>query len=194
MNHHPQQSTLNLSKHMATKNQLLDMTPVGMRFTVLQASADTDGKSLDLHWELLPGCNMKDPLVHTHPDAIETYEVLEGEMEFFVKDKWITAKKGDKLAVPKGVTHAFRNPTDKTVTVYNTHQPALKMENYFEDVCKVLDKLTDNRKNGFKMNLKTMLYMSVLMNNYRAEIIAKNPPDLAIKVLGFVSKLLKLNY
>jgi hypothetical protein len=36
--------------------------------------------------------------------------------------------------------------------------------------------------------------MSVLMNNYRAEIIAKNPPDAAIKVLGFVAKLLKLNY
>lgn len=179
---------------MAIKNQILDMTPIGMRFTVLQTSADTKGKSLDLHWELLPGCNMKDPLVHTHPDAIETYEVLEGEMEFFVKDKWIPAKKGDQLTVPKGVTHAFRNPTDKVVTVFNTHQPALKMENYFEDVCKVLDKITDNRKNGFKMNLKTMLYMSVLMNNYRAEIIAKNPPDAAIKGLGFVAKLLRLNY
>ncbi len=61
------------------------MTPVGMRFTVLQAGADTGGKSLDLHWELLPKCNMKDPLVHIHPHAIETYEVLEGEMEFFIK-------------------------------------------------------------------------------------------------------------
>ena len=27
----------------------------------------------------------------------------------------------------------------------------------------------------FRMNFKTMLYMSVLMNNYRAEIIAKKP-------------------
>ncbi len=179
---------------MATKDQILDMTPVGMKFTVLQASADTGGKSLDLHWDLLPKCNMKDPLVHTHPHAIETYEVLEGEMEFFIKDKWLLAKKGDKLTVSKGVTHAFRNPTDKIVTVYNTHQPALKMENYFEDVCKVLDKLTNNRTKGFKMNLKTMLYMSVLMNNYRSEIIAKSPPDAAIKVLGFVGKLIGINY
>ncbi len=179
---------------MAIKNQILDMTPLGMKFTVLRASADTGGKSLNLHWELLPGCNMKDPLVHTHPHAIETYEVLEGEMEFFLKDKWVTAKKGDKLSVPEGVTHAFRNPTNKIVTVYNTHQPALKMENYFEDVCKVLDVVTNNRKDDFKMNLNTMLHMGVLMNNYREEIIAKNPPDIAIKVLGFVAKLLKLNY
>lgn len=179
---------------MAIKNQVLDMTPVGMKFTVLQAGADTGGRSLDLHWELLPGCNLKDPLVHTHPHAIETYEVLEGEMEFFVKDKWLTARAGDKLTVPRGVTHAFRNPTEKVVRVFNTHQPALRMENYFEDVCKVLDKLTDNRTKDFKMNLKTMLYMSTLMNHYRHEIIAKSPPDAAIKVLGIFGKLLGIHY
>lgn len=170
------------------------MTPVGMKFTVLQAAADTGGKSLDLHWELLPNCNMKDPLVHAHPHAIETYEVLEGEMEFFIKDKWVVARKGDKLAVPKGVTHCFRNPSESVVTVYNTHQPALRMENYFEDVCKVLDKLTDNRTKDFKMDLKTMLYMSALMNNYRSEIIAKSPPDIAIKALGFIGKLIGIKY
>lgn len=180
--------------NMATKNQLLDMSPLGMKFTVLQTAADTAGKSLDLHWDLLPGCNMKDPLVHIHPHAIETYEILEGKMEFFVKDKWIKAGKGDKLTVPIGVTHAFRNPTDELVRVYNTHQPAFRMENYFEDVCKVLDKITDNRTKNFRMNLKTMLYMSVLMNNYRNEIIAKDPPDAAIRVLGVVSKLLGLRY
>jgi mannose-6-phosphate isomerase-like protein (cupin superfamily) len=179
---------------MAIKNQILDMTPVGMKFTVLQASTDTQGKSLDLHWELLPGCNMKDPLIHTHPNAIETYEILEGEMEFFVKDKWISAKKGNKLTVPKGIKHAFRNPAQHIVTVFNTHQPALKMENYFEDVCKVLDKLTDNRQKDFKMNLKAMLYMGVLMNHYRNDIIAKNPPDAAIKILGYIGKLLRLDY
>jgi mannose-6-phosphate isomerase-like protein (cupin superfamily) len=179
---------------MAIKNQILDMTPVGMKFTILQTSLDTNGKSLDLHWELLPGCNMKDPLVHTHPNAIETYEILDGEMEIFIKDKWMTAKKGDRLTVPVGITHAFRNPTQGIVTVFNTHQPALKMENYFEDVCKVLDKLTDNRKKDFKMNLKAMLYMGVLMNNYRNDIIAKNPPDAAIKVLAYIGNLLKLNY
>lgn len=179
---------------MATKNQILDMTPLGMRFTVLETGSDTGGKSLNLHWELLPGCNMKDALVHTHPHAIETYEVLEGEMEFFIKDKWISASKGDKLSVPEGITHCFRNPGDKTVTVYNTHQPALHMENYFEDVCKILDKLTDNRQKDFKMNLRAKLYMSVLMNNYRGDIIARQPPDAAIKILGVVAGLLNITY
>ena len=179
---------------MAIKNQVLDMTPLGMKFTVLQTSADTNAQSLNLHWELLPGCNMKDPLIHTHPNAIETYEILEGEMEFFINDKWLAAKKGDQLSVPKGTRHAFRNPSGKIVTVFNTHQPALKMENYFEDVCKVLDKLTASRTLDFKMNFKAMLYMGVLMNNYRNDIIAKSPPDIAIKILGSVGKLAGLKY
>ena len=179
---------------MATKKQILDMTAMGMKFTVLKTSLDTEGKSLDLKWELLPGCNMSDPLFHIHPEAIETYEILDGEMEFFVKDKWVNAKKGDKLVVQKGITHAFRNPTKNIVTVYNTHQPALRMENYFEDVCKILAKLTDNKKKKFKMNFKSMLYMGNLMQKYRKEIIAKNPPDFAIKILGFISNLLKIKY
>lgn len=179
---------------MAHKNQILDMSPMGMEFTVLQAGADTGGKSLDLRWRLLPGCNMKSPLVHKHPHAIETYEILEGEMELFVQDKWVPARKGDKLAVPEGVTHAFRNPTAEPVIVYNTHQPALHMENYFEDVCRVLDKVTDNRTKEFNMNFKSMLYMGVLMNNYRNEIIAVNPPDAVVKLLGVIGKLMELNY
>ena len=68
------------------------------------------------------------------------------------------------------------------------------MENYFEDVCKVLDKVTDNRTKGFEMNLKSMLHMSVLMNNYRNEIIAVNPPDAAIKLLDVIGKFIGLNY
>ena len=179
---------------MATKNQILDMTAMGMKFTVLKTSLDTEGKSLDLKWELLPGCNMSDPLFHIHPEAIETYEILDGEMEFFVKDKWINAKKGDKLIVQKGITHAFRNPTKDIVTVYNTHEPALRMEYYFEDVCKILTKLTDNKKKNFKMNFRSMLYMGNLMQKYRSEIIAKRPPDFAVKILGFISNLLKIHY
>ena len=44
------------------------------------------------------------------------------------------------------------------------------------------------------MNLKSMLYMGVLMGNYRNEIIAKNPPDAAIKVLGGIARLLGIKY
>ncbi len=174
---------------MATKHQVLDMTPIGMRFTVLKTSADTEGKSLDLEWEILPGCNMKDPLIHIHPNAIETYEMLEGEMDFFVKDKWTTLKKGEKLAVEKGVYHSFRNPTNEIAKVFNTHQPALKMENYFEGICKAVSEITNNGEKELKMDMKSKMYMSVLVNQYRNEIVMKTPPAFIIKMMAFIGRL-----
>lgn len=179
---------------MADPNQFLDMTPLGMQFTVLKTAADTQGKSLDLHWDLLPGCNMKDPLLHIHPHAMETYDILDGEMEFYVKDKWIKATKGDHLEVPAGVTHSFRNPGNSIVKVFNTHQPAFRMEQYFEDVVKVVDKITRNRSIPLRMNLRAKLYLGVLMNRYRHEIIAKRPPDLAVRVLGGIGKMAGMDY
>jgi mannose-6-phosphate isomerase-like protein (cupin superfamily) len=179
---------------MATKHQVLDMTPVGMRFTVLNSSTDTNGKSLDLEWEILPGCNMKDSLIHVHPNAIETYEMLEGELEFFVKDKWMTLKKGEKLAVEKGVYHSFRNPTNGIAKVFNTHQPALKMEDYFEGICKAVNKATDNGKRDLKMDMKSKIYMSVLVNKYRNEIVMKTPPVFVIKAMDFIGRLTGIRF
>ncbi len=91
---------------------------------------------------------MEEPLYHVHPEAIETYHILEGEMEFYVEDKWIRADKGDKLVVEKGMKHAFRNPSDNVVKVYNTHEPAFDMETYFEDVCQVIDHARNSQTNA----------------------------------------------
>jgi mannose-6-phosphate isomerase-like protein (cupin superfamily) len=180
---------------MAVKDQILDMSPLGMVFTVVKSKEDTGGKSLDLAWELLPQCNMVDPLYQIHPEAIETYHILEGEMEFYIKDKWISAKKGDKLKVDIGVKHAFRNPTDQIVKVYNTHEPAFDMEDYFEDVCKVVTLAKNRKTNKVSMkNLKTLLLFGALMQNYRKEIIAIDPPDFLVRILGLIAKIVGINY
>jgi len=180
---------------MAHKDQILDMSPIGMIFTVIKSKTDTDGKSLDLHWKLLQKCNMVDPLYHVHPEAIETYHVLKGEMEFYVADKWIKAVAGDKLTVEKGVKHCFRNPSDGIVEVYNTHEPAFDMEDYFEDVCKVIDHASNQRTKAVSMkDPKTLLLFGVLMNNYRKEIIAVNPPDFLVRSLGSIAKCFGIDY
>ena len=180
---------------MAVKDQIIDMSPLGMIFKVVKSKEDTGGKSLDLEWELLPQCNMKDPLYHIHPEAIETYHILEGEMEFFIKDKWVRAKTGDKLKVDIGIKHAFRNPTEGIVKVYNTHEPALDMEDYFEDVSKVAALAKNPKSNKVSMkNVKTLLLFGKLMSNYRREIIAVNPPDFLVKALGAIANVLGTNY
>ncbi|MGN6532082.1 MAG: hypothetical protein ACTHK0_10040 [Ginsengibacter sp.] len=99
-----------------------------------------------------------------------------------------TLKKGEKLAVKKGVYHSFRNPTDQVAKVFNTHQPALKMENYFEVACRAVNKVTGDGQKEFKMNLKSKMYMSVLVNQY-SNIVMKTPPAFIIKSMAFIGRL-----
>jgi hypothetical protein len=68
------------------------------------------------------------------------------------------------------------------------------MEEYFEDVVKVLDKVTNNRTKGFSMNFNAKIYLGVLMSKYRNDIIAINPPDFAVRILGFIGKLIGIKY
>lgn len=175
--------------------KIIDISPMGPIMKVIRTAADTNGASLDLEWEVPAGLNMElEPFFHTHPQAVETYEILEGEMEFFVKDKWFTAKKGDKLSVPKGVTHMFRNPTGQVAKVYNTHQPALRMQEFFEDGEKFLVNMTNNRTKAFKLDLRAKLHMSVVLLKYRNEIIGVKPPDIALRILGAIGKLMGIRY
>ena len=69
------------------------------------------------------------------------------------------------------------------------------MENYFEDVCKVIDRASNNRTKAVSMkNLKTLLLFGVLMNNYRKEIIAVDPPDLLVRNIGRIARFLGIHY
>lgn len=180
---------------MKIENKIIDINPMGPIMKVIRTASDTNGASLDLEWEVPPRLNMElEPFFHTHPNAIETYEILEGEMEFFLNNKWLTAKKGDKLSVPKGITHMFRNPTNQVAKVYNTHQPALRMQEFFEDGEKFLIRMTNNRTKEFKLDLKAKLHMSVVMYKYRNEIIGVKPPDIALRILGVIGKLMGIKY
>jgi hypothetical protein len=69
------------------------------------------------------------------------------------------------------------------------------MEDYFEDVCKVIDHATNNRTKAISMkSLKTMLLLGSLMNNYRKEIIAVKPPDLLVRVMGLFALVTGVDY
>lgn len=69
------------------------------------------------------------------------------------------------------------------------------MEEYFEDVCKVVAIVKNKNTNTVNMkNLKTLLFFGALMRNYRKEIIAVDPPDFLVRILGTISRLLGIDY
>lgn len=169
---------------MLQNNQILDLSPIGATFIVRKTARETNGTSFDMEWELQP--NTLGAPVHVHPEAIETYTIMEGEMAVYLKDKWITASKGEKIVVPKGVPHTYKNVTDQVVKLYNTHEPAMRFENFFEGLGKVCDSgFIKNRK----MDINAIIAMSVLWTKYPHEIKSVKPPYFVMKIMSAIGKL-----
>ena len=162
---------------------------IGMVITIIKDSSQTNGKSFDMKWEVFSG--PESPPVHIHPHAVETYEILDGEMEFFIKGKWIKAVKGEKLRVEKGQPHTFRNNSGSSAFVYNTHQPAMNFEGFFRG-------LHDFSQSGLikddKMSLKAVLGIATLYTRYSDEIVSVKPPAFVFKIFSFLGKLFGIDY
>jgi quercetin dioxygenase-like cupin family protein len=60
---------------------------------------------------------------HQHDDHLDSFYVLEGEVEFVVDGDVVRAGPGTFVAAPPGTTHGFRNPGSGRVRVLNMHAP-----------------------------------------------------------------------
>ena len=59
---------------------------------------------------------------HTHDDHVDSFYVLEGEVEFTVGDDIVRAGPGTVLSAPPGARHGFRS-AGGTARVLNIHAP-----------------------------------------------------------------------
>ncbi len=170
---------------MLKSGDILDLGPLGMKMSIKKVAAETNGKSFEMELELSPQTG-RTP-IHIHPQAIETYEVLQGKFDVYVNGKWKTLSVGGKAAVEKGVPHTFRNTSNETTRVYNTHQPAMRYDQYFESLYKLINSgvIKSNR-----MTFKAILYMAVRLTSYKDEIQYVRPPYAIVQVFGFIGRLL----
>ncbi|MFZ5903160.1 MAG: cupin domain-containing protein [Chloroflexota bacterium] len=165
---------------MLKVGDVLDMGPFQIKLTVKELTEAVLGVELEL------GPRSGGTPIHIHPHALETYEVLEGRFEAYVDGVWRTYQAGEEFEVPRGVPHTFRNSSGAKARIYHTHQPALKMAQYFEGLHKIAH--SGVTKNG-EVTFKAIMYLSLLMMSFKDEIIPINPPAPVANVLGFFGKL-----
>ncbi len=115
---------------MAFSGQILDNPVSGERFTFVKTAADTDGELLVVDLELSPDGHV--PGAHVHPLQEERFEVVEGTMKFRKGFRTVTARAGDKVVVPRGTVHRFKNAGRSPAQVRVEVRPALRMEELFE--------------------------------------------------------------
>jgi mannose-6-phosphate isomerase-like protein (cupin superfamily) len=170
---------------MLKAGDLLDLGPLGAKFLITKTAVDTAGQSFEMEWELAPRTGGTP--VHIHPHAAETYKVIEGQLDIYVDGKWDTLSAGEERTVPERVAHTFRNASDEIARVYNTHGPALRFDEYFEGLHRMVARGIVSQRG---MTPKALLHLALLMTSYPNEIISVKPPDLLMRLLGRLGRSL----
>ena len=172
----------------------LDLSPIGAIFHVIRTTDDTNGRALEMEWELAPRASGTP--VHVHPHATESYDVLEGKLEVLIDGSWRTLSRGESASVPPGVPHTFRNPDTSVSRVRNVHSPAMRFGEYFGTIHRIV---ASGSVAHDRMTPKAMLYLAAVMMRFKREIISVRPPHAVIAlsaglatILGYQRRLKRL--
>ena len=101
----------------------------GDRYTFLVTGEESGGAYFAMEAFVPPGGG---PPPHIHSREEETFYVLDGQIEFLLGDKTITAGPGDFVNVPRGTVHCFHNTGTATARLVLTFTPA-GIERFFEE-------------------------------------------------------------
>ena len=91
------------------------------------------------------------PILHIHYETDEFWYVLQGEFLIKVGDKTYNAKPGDLVFGPRMVPHTFAKIGQGEAKVIIGHQPAGKMEEYFQ---KLSDGIAKNMSEEERNNMR----------------------------------------
>lgn len=163
---------------MAFSGQVLDNPVSGERFIFRTTAADSDGELLAFDLKLSPDGHV--PGAHVHPSQEETFEVVEGTLEIRKGIRTVTARSGDRVIVPAGTVHRFKNAGDGPATVRVEVRPALRMEELFETAVALA---REGRTTARGMPLP--MELAVFMREFAAEVRAPFvPPSIVRAVLA----------
>ena len=125
---------------------------------------------------------------HTHPEQVSGFEIISGELAFWVDGKEFRAGPGERVMVPAATNHRFWNPTNTEAHYVETFEPALDTRGFF----RVLFRLANEGKLG-KGGMPKPLHLPVLFRAFGREIRPTSPPwpvtRLTIAALGPVAAL-----
>jgi mannose-6-phosphate isomerase-like protein (cupin superfamily) len=71
---------------------------------------------------------------HLHKRHVDSFYVLEGELEFTVGGETVRAAPGTSVSVPPGVVHSFTNARRRPVRFLNIHTPECGFVDYIRAV------------------------------------------------------------
>ena len=154
---------------MISTGQTLTNPVTGETLVFRTTSADSNGERVVVETMVEPHGAVA--AAHTHPAQYELFEVLGGEVEFRLGKQTVVAKPGDRVLVPAGMPHRFRNVGEETAHFVCEVTPALGFEQLIETMFSLAG---DGKVN--KKGLPNPLRLAVIARHHFGDVRLPFPP------------------
>jgi quercetin dioxygenase-like cupin family protein len=154
---------------MITTGQSIKNPVTGETLVFRKTSADTNGESVIVETYVEP--NGAVAATHVHPSQEERFEVLSGELEFRVGKETVVARPGDRVSVPAGTAHRFKNIGDETAHFVCEVRPALGFQQLIETMFTLAEDGKVNRK-----GMPNPLRLAVIARHHFDDVRLPFPP------------------
>ena len=154
---------------MITTGQSLTNRVTGETLVFRTTSAETNGERVVVETFVEP--NGAVAAAHVHPAQEERFEVLAGELEFRLGKRTLVAKPGDRVLVPAGTPHRFRNVGDETAHFVCEVTPALG----FEQLIETMFSLAEDGKVS-KKGMPNPFRLAVIAKHHFGDVRLPFPP------------------
>jgi quercetin dioxygenase-like cupin family protein len=154
---------------MIQRGQSITNYVTGETLVFRTTSADTNGESVVVEAFVTPDGAVA--AAHVHPSQEESFEIVAGELEFRLGRKKLVARPGDRVVVPAGTPHRFRNVGDETAHFVCEVTPALGFEQLIETMFSLAADGKVNRK-----GMPNPLRLAVIANHHFGDVRLPFPP------------------
>lgn len=113
----------------------LPLSSASVRFTATGSA--THGEFGLFRYDMRAGPGGPQP--HVHRTFSESFYVLDGVVDFYDGDRWVSAVAGDFLYVARNGVHAFRNGGDGPASMLILFAPGEPRENYFTELAEIAE-------------------------------------------------------
>lgn len=126
---------------------------------------------------------------HLHPSQEERFEVLAGDVRFRVGGRTQRAGAGDRVVVPAGVRHSFRNIGGSEAHLLVEVEPALELQRFLEEAA-ALARAGKYTRRGIPKGLRAALQLAELIERHRdGTVMAFPPPALQRALISPLARL-----
>ena len=154
---------------MITTGQSLTNPATGETLVFRTTAAETNGEAVVVEAFVEPHGAVA--AAHLHPAQEERFEVLSGELEFRVRKQTFVARAGDRVVVPAGTPHRFRNVGEDTAHFVCEVRPALGFERLLETMFTLAADGKVNRK-----GMPSPFRLAVIANHHFGDVRLPFPP------------------